>query len=130
MNKVMLIGKLDTDPEFRYTPSGAPLAKLTLATIRNFTDREGQKRERTDCHRITVWNKLAEICGQYLTQGRQVMIEGHLKYGSYEKDGVKHYTTDIIADNMQMLGSRVGDVPGETRETFRPAGVHEDDIPF
>lgn len=127
MNRVTLIGRLGKDPELRYTPAGTPLAKFTLATSRKFIDREGQKQEKTEWHRIVVWRKLAEICGQYLFKGKQVMIEGRIEYGSYEKDGVKHYTTDIIAENMEMMGS-----PGEGhfREPCRPEGTQEDDIPF
>jgi single-strand DNA-binding protein len=129
MNKVVLIGRLGKDPELSCTPSGTPLAKFTLATSRKFTDRDGQRQEKTDWHRIVAWRKLAEICGQYLTKGRQVMIEGRIEYGSYEKDGVKHYTTDIIADNMEMLGTRFGNGPAEPLEPST-SGVQGDDIPF
>ncbi len=127
MNRVMLIGRLGKDPELRYTPSGTALAKFTLATDRRKRNGEEQP---PDWHRITVWSKLAEICAQYLTKGKQVMIEGRIEYGTYEKDGLKHYTTDIIADNMEMLG-RPGD--REFREPVqpsRPAGIDEADIPF
>ena len=124
MNRVMLIGRLGKDPEFRYTPSGVAMAKFTLATDR--WKRKGEEQP-PDWHRITVWSKLAEICSQYLTKGKMVMIEGRIEYGSYEKDGVKHYTTDIIAENMEMLG-RQGE--SESREPSRPAGFQEEDIPF
>lgn len=132
MNRVMLIGRLGRDPEFRYTPSGTAIAKFSLATDRRKRNGEEQP---PDWHRITVWSTLAEICAQYLTKGKQVMIEGRIKYGSYDKDGVKHYTTDIIAENLQMLGSRTDLEPGKPA---RPAGVQEggagilpvDDIPF
>jgi len=124
MNRVMLIGRLGKDPEFRYTPSGVAMAKFTLATDR--WKKKGQEQP-PDWHRITVWSKLAEICAQYLTKGKMVMIEGRIEYGSYDKDGVKHYTTDIIAENLEMLG-RQGE--GESMESSRPAGVQEDDIPF
>jgi single-strand DNA-binding protein len=127
MNRVMLIGNLGKDPELRYTPSGMPLVKFTMATSRKYTDREGQKQEKTEWHRITVWSRLAEICAQYLFKGKQVMIEGRIEYGAYEKDGVKHYTTDIVAENMEMLGSPGG---GQFREPSRPERVPEDDIPF
>lgn len=136
MNRVMLIGNLGKDPELRYTPSGTALAKFTLATNRKFIDREGQKQEKTEWHRITVWSKLAEICAQYLTKGKQVMIEGRIEYGSYEKDGVKHYTTDIIAENMEMLGRpgssepREPGRPWEQREPSSSAGIDDADIPF
>ena len=124
MNRVMLIGKLGRDPEFRYTPSGTAIAKFFLVTDRRKPNGEEQP---PDWHRITVWSMLAEICAQYLTKGRQVMIEGRIEYGSYEKDGVKRYTTDIIAENMQMLGSRADGEPGNPA---RPVEVQEDDIPF
>ena len=124
MNKVMLIGHLGGDPEIRYLPSGTAMAKFSLATNRWKKNGEDQP---PDWHRITVWSRLAEICAQYLTKGRQVMIEGRIEYGSYDKDGVKHHTTDIIAENMEMLGSRADMEPGKPS---RPVGVQEDDIPF
>ena len=132
MNRVMLIGRLGRDPEFRYTASGVAMAKFSLATDR--WKRKGEEQP-PDWHRITVWSRLAEICAQYLTKGKQVMIEGRIEYGSYDKDGVKHYTTDIIAENMQMLGSRADLEPGKPA---RPVEVQEggagilpvDDIPF
>ena len=108
LNKVILIGNLGSDPEMRYTASGTAVCKFSLATSRKFTGKDGQKQEKTEWHRIVAWTKLAEICGQYLSKGKQVMIEGRIEYGSYEKDGVKHYTTDIVADNMVMLGSPGG----------------------
>jgi len=124
MNRVMLIGRLGRDPEFRYTPSGTAVAKFSLATNRRKRNGEEQP---PDWHRITVWSKLAEICAQYLTKGKMVMIEGRIEYGSYDKDGVKHYTTDIIAENLEMLG-RQGE--RESGEPSRPAGIQEEDIPF
>jgi single-strand DNA-binding protein len=124
MNRVMLIGRLGRDPEFRYTHSGTAMAKFTLATDRRKRNGEEQP---PDWHRVTVWSKLAEVCSQYLTKGKQVMIEGRIEYGSYDKDGIKHYTTDIIAENMEMLG-RPGE--SESREPSRSAGIHEEDIPF
>lgn len=124
MNRVMLIGRLGRDPEFRYTPSGVAMAKFTLATDR--WKRKGEEQP-PDWHRITVWSKLAEVCAQYLTKGKQVMIEGRIQYGTYEKDGVKHYTTDIIAENLEMLGSQ-GE--SESKEPSRPVMVDEADIPF
>ena len=120
LNKVILIGNLGSDPEMRYTASGTAVCKFSLATSRKFTGKDGQKQEKTEWHRIVAWTKLAEICGQYLSKGKQVMIEGRIEYGSYEKDGVKHYTTDIIADNMVMLGSPGG--RGQEREPEPPFG--------
>ncbi len=135
MNKVILIGNLGADPDVRYTAGGTAVCKFSLATTRRFTGKDGQKQEKTEWHRIVAWAKLAEICGQYLTKGKKVMIEGRIEYGSYEKDGVKHYTTDIIAENMEMLGGN-GQVNGnQSREEDPfgppPGGAPEDqDIPF
>ncbi len=127
MNKVMLIGRLGKDPELRYTPSGTAVAKFSLATNRRKRNGEDQP---PDWHRITAWSRLAEICAQYLTKGDQVMIQGRIEYGSYDKDGVKHYTTDIIAEDLEMLGGRGDREPREPMNPSRPAGVAEDDIPF
>jgi single-strand DNA-binding protein len=135
VNKVILVGNLGADPEVRYTAGGTAVCKFSLATSRKFTGKDGQKQEKTEWHRIVAWSKLAEICGQYLSKGKQVVIEGRIEYGSYEKDGVKHYTTDIIAENMTMLGSP-GPGPGnrgqEPEPPFEqpPGGMPEDDIPF
>jgi single-strand DNA-binding protein len=103
-NRVFLIGNLGSDPEMRYTPGGVAVCRFSLATSKKYTNKEGVKVEHTDWHRIVVWRKLAEVCGQYLKKGNPVMIEGRIEYGSYEKDGVKHYTADIVTDSMQMLG--------------------------
>lgn len=135
VNKVILVGNLGADPEMRYTAGGTAVCRLRIATSRNFTDKQGNRQEETAWHRVDAWGKLAEICGQYLSKGRQVYIEGRLKYGSYEKDGVKHYTTDIVAENMQMLGgggAGGGNRAQEPEPGFGPpeGGVPEDDIPF
>jgi len=133
LNKVILVGNLGADPEMRYTADGTAVCKFSLATSRKFTGKDGQKQEKTEWHRIVVWRKLAEICGQYLSKGKQVIIEGRIEYGSYEKDGVKHYTTDIVAENMQMLGSPgQGNRAQEPEPPFGPpqGGMPEDDIPF
>jgi single-strand DNA-binding protein len=135
VNKVILVGNLGADPELRYTASGTAVAKFSLATTEKFKDGQGNPQERTSWHRVTAWGKLAEICGQYLTKGKQVYIEGKLQYGSYEKDGVKHYTTDIIANTMQMLGGGGnGNRSQEPEPPFAPppGGVPDDmdDIPF
>ncbi len=133
MNKVILVGNLGADPEVRYTAGGTAVCKFSLATSRRFTGKDGQKQEKTEWHRIVAWSKLAEICGQYLSKGKQVVIEGRIEYGSYEKDGVKHYTTDIVAENMTMLGSPGSGGRGQEPEPpFEPppGGMPEDDIPF
>ncbi len=133
VNKVILVGRLGADPEIRYTASGMAVCRLSIATSRRYTDKQGNRQEETAWHRVDAWGKLAEICGQYLSKGKQVYIEGRIKYGSYEKDGVKHYTTDIVAENMQMLGGPGQDNRVQEQEPpFGPpeGGVPEDDIPF
>ena len=133
VNKVILVGHLGADPEMRYTASGTAVCKFRIATTDKFKDRQGNVQERTDWHRVTAWGKLAEICGQYLAKGKQIYLEGRIEYGSYEKDGVKHYTTDIVAENMQMLGGPgQGNRAQEPEPGFGPpeGGVPEDDIPF
>lgn len=133
VNKVILVGNLGADPEIRYTAGGTAVCRLSIATSRRYTDKQGNRQEETAWHRVDVWGKMAETCGQYLSKGRQVYIEGRLKYGSYEKDGVKHYTTDIVAENMQLLGGPgQGNRAQEPEPGFGPpeGGVPEDDIPF
>jgi single-strand DNA-binding protein len=133
VNKVILVGNLGADPEVRYTAGGTAVCRLSVATSRRFTDKQGNRQEETAWHRVDVWGKMAETCAQYLSKGRQVYIEGRLKYGSYEKDGVKHYTTDIIAENMQFLGGTGQGTRGQDPESpFGPpeGGMPEDDIPF
>jgi single-strand DNA-binding protein len=104
INKAIIVGNLGNDPEVRYTQGGAPVANFSVATSEEWTDKNGKKREATEWHRIVVWRKLAEICGEYLEKGRQVYVEGKLQTRSWEKDGVTHYTTEIIADTVQFLG--------------------------
>ena len=104
INKVILVGNLGDDPETKYTQSGMAVTIVRLATTSVRKDRDGNQQEKTEWHRVKLFGKLGEIAGEYLRKGRQVYIEGRLEYGSYDKDGVKHYTTDIIGDEMQMLG--------------------------
>ena len=104
INKVILVGNLGNDPEVKYTQGGMAITTLSLATTTVRKDRDGNSQEKTEWHRVKLFGKLGEIAGEYLRKGRQVYIEGRLEYGSYDKDGVKHYTTDIIGDEMQMLG--------------------------
>ena len=93
MNRVTLIGRLGRDPELKFTPSGVPVCKLSLATSETWRDGQGKKQERTDWHNVVVWNAPAEACGNYLHKGSQVAIEGSMQTRSYEKDGVKKYVT-------------------------------------
>jgi len=107
VNKVILVGRLGRDPEVKYTPSGAPVAKFSVATDEVFKDRSGEQQKRTEWHNIVAWNKLAEICGQYLTKGKQVYIEGSIRSRQWEdQTGNKRTSYEIIASRMQMLGSR------------------------
>ena len=104
VNKVILLGNLGNDRDVKYTQGGMAITTLSLATTSVRKDRDGNQQEKAEWHRVKLFGKLGEIAGEYLKKGRQVYIEGRLEYGSYEKDGVKHYTTDIVADEMQMLG--------------------------
>ena len=107
INKVILIGRLGKDPEVKYTPSGAPVAKFTLATDESFKDRTGEQQKHTEWHNIVAWNKLAEICGEYLTKGKLVYIEGSIRSRQWEDQaGNKRTSYEIVARTMQMLGSK------------------------
>lgn len=105
VNKVIIVGRLGADPELKTLGSGQAVANFNLATSENWVDRDGQKQERTEWHRIVVWGKLAEICRQYLSKGRQVFVEGKLQTRSWEdQQGQKRYTTEIVASNVQFIG--------------------------
>src|SRR4051812_834939 len=108
VNKVILIGNLGADPELKYTPSSRPLCNLRIATTDVFKDKSGQKQERTEWHRVTVWGDQAENCSKYLAKGRSVYIEGKLQTRSYDKEGQKHYATDVVADRVVFLGGGGG----------------------
>jgi single-strand DNA-binding protein len=108
VNKVILLGNLGNDPDVKYTQGGMAIATLSVATTYSRKDKDGQFQEKTEWHRVKLFGKTAEVAGEYLKKGRQVYIEGRIEYGSYEKDGVKHYTTDIIGEDMQMLGGGDG----------------------
>jgi single-strand DNA-binding protein len=105
VNKVILVGNLGRDPEVRYMPNGEAVANFSIATTENWKDKSGAKQEKTEWHNIVMYRRLAEIAGEYLKKGRPVYIEGRLQTRKWEKDGVTRYTTEIIADQMQMLGS-------------------------
>ena len=108
VNKVILLGNLGNDPDVKYTQGGMAIATLSVATTYSRKDKDGQFQEKTEWHRVNLFGKTAEVAGEYLKKGRQVYIEGRIEYGSYEKDGIKHYTTDIIGEDMQMLGGGDG----------------------
>ncbi|MEX0684902.1 MAG: single-stranded DNA-binding protein [Balneolales bacterium] len=109
LNKAMLIGNLGKDPDVRYTQSNKAVATLSVATSEKFKDNNGEVQERTEWHRVVVWNKLAEICQQYLKKGSKVYIEGKIQTNAWEdKDGQKRYTTEILGLSMTMLDSRGG----------------------
>jgi single-strand DNA-binding protein len=128
VNKVILIGRLGKDPELKYTPNGTPVAKFSLATDEVFKDRSGEKKQRTEWHNIVAWSKLAEICSQYLTKGKQVYIEGSIQSQQWEdkQTGAKRTKYEIIARQMTMLGSR-GDA--ERPSAGSPAGAHGEGDP-
>ena len=136
VNKVILLGNLGRDPEVRFTQGGTPVANFTMATTDRWSDPSGEKKEKTEWHRIVVWGKQAEIAGEYLKKGRPVFVEGSLQTREWtDRDGNKRYTTEVRAFNMQFLGrpedrgSSSGAAPAE--EIGEPAGgFAEDDIPF
>jgi len=136
INKVILIGNLGRDPEVRYTPNGVAIANFSIATSEEWKDKDtGEKQERTEWHRIVAWRRLGEICGEYLHKGSQVYIEGRLQTREWEdRDGNKRYTTEIVAQNMQMLGRPSREGKAESQEerypTEDPISIPDDDIPF
>ncbi len=134
VNKVILIGRLGADPEIRYTADGQPVATFRLATSERWTDKNGNRQERTEWHRIVAFGRLAEICGEYLSKGRQVYIEGRLQTRSYEdRDGIKRFVTEVVAQNMQMLGRREETAaPSESASgpDFEDDLPPEEDLPF
>ena len=109
VNKVILVGNLGRDPEVRYTPDNSAITNISIATTDVWRDKNGDKQERTEWHRVAFFGKLAEIAGEYLKKGSQVYVEGRLQTRKWQdKDGQDRYTTEIVADRMQMLGSRGG----------------------
>ncbi|MEI6738576.1 MAG: single-stranded DNA-binding protein [Pseudomonadota bacterium] len=109
VNKVILVGNLGRDPETRYMPDGGAITNISIATTATWKDKSGEKQEQTEWHRVAFFGKLAEIAGEYLKKGSQVYVEGKLRTRKWQdKDGVEKYTTEVLADSMQMLGSRQG----------------------
>jgi single-strand DNA-binding protein len=154
VNKVILVGYLGADPDMRYTPSGQGVCEMRVATSESWNDKNGQRQERTEWHRIVVWGKRAEVCSKYLAKGRQVYVEGRIQTRNYDdKDGNKRYITEIIAADVQFLGGggregggagagkggRSDDAPPQSDADFAGAGYGggggsgggpDDDIPF
>ena len=144
MNKVILIGRLGNDPELKYTPNGTAQAQISLATSEKWKDSDGNQKEKTEWHRIVAWRRQAEFAGEWLKKGQLVSIEGKLQTRSWEQDGQKKYMTEIIADNITMLGSRAEgggggktggppkdeDAPAASTETTESIDDDDDDLPF
>lgn len=112
VNKVILLGNLTRDPEVKYTPQGTAVAQIGIATNERFKDKAGEWQDRPEYHSIVAWQRLAEIAGEYLKKGSKVYIEGRLQTRSWEKDGAKHYKTEIVANDLVLLGGR-GESSGE-----------------
>jgi single-strand DNA-binding protein len=144
VNKVILIGNLGKDPELRYTPGGQPVASFSLATTERWSDKNGQRQDKTEWHNIVVWGKLAELANQYLKKGRSAYIEGRITNRSWDdRDGNKKYRTEIVANQIQFLGgapvggepqpiSEPGPASDSSFDQSAPAtsSVGEDDLPF
>ncbi len=136
VNKALLIGRLGKDPEVRYTPDGTMVTNFNLATDEQWKDKNGEKVQKTEWHRIVTFGKLAEICGNYLVKGKLIFVEGRIQTRSWEdKDGVKRFTTEIIASNMQMLDSKAQSKADDSSSETSPvssnnAGTSTDDVPF
>lgn len=138
INKAILVGRLGKDPEIRYTPDGAMVTSFSVATDEVWKDKSGEKVQKTEWHRIVTFSKLAEICGKYLAKGKLVFIEGRIQTRSWDdKEGKKHYTTEIIANNMKMLDPKGAGKGDETPAAYDsapqfPEGetMPADDVPF
>jgi single-strand DNA-binding protein len=136
LNKVQLIGHLGKDPEVKFMQSGQAMAKFSLATNRTW-EKDGQKSEKTEWHNIVIFGKLAEVAGQWLSKGKQVYLEGRLETRNYEKDGQKHYMTEIVVNEMIMLGGGKGEGGGgggggeaQPEPSYSGSQTPPDDIPF
>ena len=136
VNKVILIGNLGADPELKYMPSGDPVANFSIATTETYRDRDGNQQKKTEWHKIVAFRKLAEICGEYLKKGKQVYVEGKIQTRSWEDNsGVKRYTTEIVANQMQMLGRKdeyddVDSNQSSQSSDSQKVENNEDDLPF
>lgn len=137
VNKVILIGNLGADPELRYTPAGTAVTTFNMATTDKWKDKDGQPQERTDWHRIVVWDRQAEIAKEYLRKGSSVYIEGRLQTRNYDdKEGIKRYVTEIVSQRMQFLGARGAGQSSESGTSEPPpppaadSANQDDDLPF
>ena len=147
INKVIIVGNLGADPEVRHTSGGSTVTNLRIATSDQWTDKQsGEKQERTEWHRVVLFGRLAEIAGEYLKKGRQVYVEGSLRTDKYtDKEGIERYSTDVIANDMQMLGGNGGEGDGQQRrrpssgqpqrgaqqrQGAPPPADNSDDVPF
>lgn len=138
VNKAILVGRLGADPEVRYTPDGTMVTNFRLATDEQWKDKSGERVQKTEWHRIVTFGKLAEISGSYLTKGKLVYVEGRIQTRSWDdKDGVKHYATEIIASGMKMLDGKGGGRGQEAADEAAPGGTGsaysgppDDDVPF
>ena len=135
VNKAILIGRLGKDPEVRYTQDGAAVTNFTMATDETYKDKNGEKVQKTEWHRIVTFGKLAEICGNYLVKGKLIFIEGRIQTRAWEdKDGVKRNTTEIVASDMKMLDSKGQGKPGDDATpdavSASNSGAAMDDVPF
>jgi len=146
VNKVIILGRIGQDPELKYTPGGVAVVNLSVATSEHWTDKSGKKQEKTEWHRVQAWGKLAEIVNQYMGKGSEVYLEGKLSTRSWEKDGVKRFTTEIVADTIRMTGgnkkkdgaAKADDhgpdqqAPSDSHESAESndASFASDDIPF
>lgn len=133
INKVILVGRLGTDPEMKNTSTGQKVTRINLATSESWVNREGERQEKTEWHRVVIWGKLAETCAQHLSKGRQVYVEGRLQTRSWETEsGDKRYSTEVVALQVLFLGSanpqkNKGETPYQAEESFQ---TKEEDLPF
>ncbi len=131
INKVIIVGRLGQDPEMKAVGQGSTVTRLNVATSETWLDKGGQKQERTEWHRITVWGKLAELCGKYLAKGRQVYVEGKLQTRSWEDNGQKKYSTEIVASTVQFLGAGQATAGNTTDQSMnQSAGTGGSDFNF
>lgn len=131
VNRVFLIGNLGADPEIRYTQSGTPVATFNMATTRRWKDKDGQQQEETEWHRLVAWSRLAEICGEYFNKGSKVYIEGRLQTRKWQdQGGSDRWTTEVVAEAIQILSPRKGDNSGASQTPLPQGGGGNNNVPF